>query len=342
MKKIALMFCAFLLLTLSLAEACTHGTFLLPMKSGMVPTEQAVPVAIRHQNGSGGYTVQIYNKGDKSPWGDSYVFKHNAYIIQRIPDDPPYRGIICGINETGVGEATQNADGNGGKDDKLVRLKAITMASNFDEMARLIKSEAYENSTYVIGQKNGVWTVGYQIQGKMTIHSSSNSWRLSGEDEGNGRKKVQDMSNWKRGDPNLLEVRDLVHIWRQVNSKGDFAALYLPHLRLMWTTVGRAKNGPMIPFSLDDFYVDPKIAGNDYEKSLESNPFSAEEIDAIEDRIMGIDGSYISKYTIKEVQNRIANRLPIEVVSIPKTSTWRPDSGITRIPSMAQASCCSP
>ena len=68
----------------------------------------------------------------------------------------------------------------------------------------------------------------------------------------------------------------------------------------------------MIPFSLDEFHVDPSIAENDYSESLESSPFSAEEIDAIEDKIMGIDGSYISKYSIEEVQHRIVNRLPLD------------------------------
>ena len=241
------------------AAACTHGTFLLPMKPGMEPIEQAIPIAIRHQNAVGDYSVQVYKKGDKSPWEKDHVFEHNAYIIQRVlkysglaskffGEGPG--GIICGINSQGAGEATQNWGGNGGPDDKLVRLRAVTSAGDFDEMASLIKPEAYANSTYVIGKKDGEWAVGYQEKGKLTVHTPENPWRVRGNSSKDADRLLQDARNWYRGDPQLLEVRDLVYIWHRVNASSDFMALYLPHLRLMWTTVGPRQQGthdPLLP-----------------------------------------------------------------------------------------------
>jgi hypothetical protein len=323
MKRAVAATVSFLVINLSVVEACTHGTFLLPMKPGMVPVERAMPLAIRHQNGKGNYTVRVYRKGHENPWEDGHVFAHDAYIVQRASRAPEFflkllgesvEGIICGINAEGAGEATQNWGGTGEKDDKLVRLRAVTTAGDFDEMARLIKPESYANSTYVIGRKEGVWTVGYQVQGQMTIHTPENPWRVKGNSSDAADRLLQDTRNWTRGDPNLLEVRDLVYIWHRINASSDFMALYLPHLRLVWTTVGPARKGPMIPFSLDEFFVHPEIAGKEYNLSLKSDPYSQAEIDAIEDQLMGADGRYIGGYSIKELQNRIVNRLPIHPV----------------------------
>ena len=94
-KQISLSAAAFLVcFSFSAVEACTHGTFLLPMSKGMIPVAGAVPIAIRHQNSEDGYSLRIYKAGEKCPYGnDNYTYKYTAYITQRLNDKPFYQGI---------------------------------------------------------------------------------------------------------------------------------------------------------------------------------------------------------------------------------------------------------
>lgn len=296
------------------ALACTQVAMAGPLGPGLTYIDGSTPVIFKHQNAPGN-TVIRYKTSGTSAGGteyEPYVYKHSFIYMGR--DEAPPTCFSVGMNDSGTSHATQNWGGTGGPDNWNTRERAMSMGTGFEGYEEIIRAESIANTVVLAGPRggditSGYITAGYILQGETTIMGPNEPLFLHGEYEDEFMDEVNNMDNWSRGDPSRLEIRDMAHIWHLHNENSEYGMMAVPQHRVIWLTGGPPAKGPFIPFCIDDPYIHQDFQDLTYYQSLDSEPYTLDEIAEIEDAIMAPDGSIIGD--IRQIQHAIARRLPM-------------------------------
>jgi hypothetical protein len=321
----------------ALFAGCTQVAMPGPLGVGLTYTNSSDPAILKLQNADGPSLIRYLPAGTQAGGTEygPYTYEHGFIYMGR--DDPTPYCCSTGMNDSGCANATQNWGGNGGPDNWNTKERAPAMGSNFEEYEDIIRAESFANTVILAGTNQyNVPQAAYILQGVTHIMGQNEPFFLEGYQSGYFRNEIDKMENWSRGDPSLLEIRDMAYILHLHNHEAQYMMVAVPKYRTIWLSCGYPAKSPLIPFLIDDPYIHPDFQDLTYYNSLDSNPYTLSEIVEIEDAIMAPDGSVIGD--IRDIQMRIAKRLPIEnppnqrpVITSPDTINTFIDASITYV-----------